>query len=148
MDSAQASISVHKYSPDTSGLRAKWRLEFLNEEGNVGPDGTRLLLEPVSIKEIICKVDLMKDGVVAASSARKLDKGGYSLKEQVRVEIRLIGPGEYRTGLHLAEELLSMLGAVLAADNPSKWPSVWQPADGQVVWSWLDTPGPKERAPH
>ena len=142
VDIAQASISVHKYSPDTSGLRVKWRLEFLNEEGSVGPDGTRPLLEPVSIKEVICKVDLMKDGVLAASSARKLDKGGYSLKEQVRVETRLIGPGEYKTGLHLAEELLSMLEKVLAADNPSKWPSVWQSAEGRVVWSWLEAHPP------
>ena len=37
------------------------------------------------MKEIISKVDINKDGVLAAASARKLDKGGYVLQERARV---------------------------------------------------------------
>ena len=38
------------------------------------------------MKEIISKVNINKDGVLAAASARKLDKRGYVLQERARVD--------------------------------------------------------------
>ena len=45
-------------------------------------EGSRPSIETVSVKEVITKVDLNRDGVLAASSARKLDKAGYLLQER------------------------------------------------------------------
>ncbi|CAK9069122.1 Pro-Pol polyprotein, partial [Durusdinium trenchii] len=88
------------------------------------------------MKEVICKVDLMKDGALAASSARKLDKGGYSLKEAgVRVHLVKTEPVEY---LPLVEEVL----ALLSVESLPSWPSVWQSAEGRIVWSWLEAHPP------
>ena len=62
-------------------------------------EGSRPALETVSVKEVITKVDLNKDGVLAASSARKLDKAGYSLQERTAV----VAPAEgVRGGFDLA----------------------------------------------
>ena len=47
----------------------KWRLAYLNEEGELGLAGARPAQEPVKIKEIICKVDISKDGVSCRCSA-------------------------------------------------------------------------------
>ena len=136
VDAAQAQVSVHRYMPDATGLRVKWKLEYLDEEGRGGQEGTRPLLEPVTMKEVICKVDLMKDGALAASSARKLDKGGYSLKEAgVRVHLVKTEPIEY---LPLVEEVL----ALLSVESLPSWPSVWQSAEGRIVWSWLEAHPP------
>ena len=132
VDVAQAQVSVHRYVPDATGLRVKWKLEYLDEEGRCRQEGTRPLHELVTIKEVICKVDLMKDGALAAGSARKLDKGGYSLKESgVRVHLVRNGPGSC---LHLVEEVLGLL----SAESVPSWPSVWQSAEGRIVWSWLE----------
>ena len=88
VDAAHAQVSVHRYVPDASGLRVKWTLGYLNEAGEIGLEGSRPALEPVAIREIICKVDLSKDGALAAASSRKLDKGGYSLKDALCVAMR------------------------------------------------------------
>ncbi|CAK9015420.1 Retrovirus-related Pol polyprotein from transposon opus [Includes: Protease [Durusdinium trenchii] len=88
------------------------------------------------MKEVICMVDLMKDGALAASSARKLNKGGYSLKEAgVRVHLVKTEPVEY---LPLVEEVL----ALLSVESLPSWPSVWQSAEGRIVWSWLEAHPP------
>ena len=85
VDEARAQIGVHRCVPDATGLRAKWRLGFTDEEGRLTPgEGARPCVESVTVKEIISKVDINKDGVLAAASARKLDKGGYVLQERAR----------------------------------------------------------------
>ena len=74
MDEARARIGVHRYVPDASGLRVKWRLGFMDEEGKLtSGNGARPCVESVTVKEIISKVDINKDGVLAAASARKLE---------------------------------------------------------------------------
>ena len=75
VDEAQAQVSVHRYVPEVGGLRVKWRLAFLNEEGKVSVEGTRPVLEPVKVVDIISKVDLNRDGVLAAASSRKTKVG-------------------------------------------------------------------------
>ena len=35
VDEAQAQVSVHRYVPEIGGIRVKWLLAFLNEEGKV-----------------------------------------------------------------------------------------------------------------
>ena len=82
IDGAKAQIGVLRYVPDASGLRAKWRLGFVDEEGRVTRgEGAKPCVESesVTVKDIICKVDINKDGILAAASARKLDKSGYVL---------------------------------------------------------------------
>lgn len=138
VDAAQSQVSVHKYMPDVSGMRVKWTPEYLDEEGRSGAEGVRPLLEPVSIKEVICKVDLMKDGALAASSARKLDKGGYSLKEQTRSGAHVSMATPHGAVGRLVEEALS----VMSVDPPVVWPSAWQSAEGRAVWSWLEAHPP------
>ena len=39
----------------------------------------------MKVVDIISKVDLNRDGVLAAASSRKLDKGGYHLQDPVGV---------------------------------------------------------------
>ena len=134
VDSAQAQVSVHRYIPDASGLRVKWRLAYLDEEGQIGSEGSRPSLEPVSIKEIICKVDLSKDGALAAGSARKLDKGGYSLKETV-VEGRVALA--FPTLVDQCKELI-----LAQAPSLQGMPGVWQSAEGQLVARWLNDHSP------
>ena len=69
-------------------------------------EGSRPALETVSVKEVITKVDLNKDGVLAASSARKLDKAGYSLQERTAV----VAPAEgVRGGFDLADAFSKIL---------------------------------------
>ena len=87
VDEARAQIGVHRCVPDATGLRITWRLGFMDEEGRLtSGEGARSCVESVTVKVIISKVDINKDGVLAAASARKLDKGGYVLQERARVE--------------------------------------------------------------
>ena len=70
-------------SPDANRVRVRWQLAYLAEDGSLtSSEGTRPADESVTIREIISKVDLNRDGVLAAASARKLDKGGYSLQDR------------------------------------------------------------------
>ena len=73
---AEGTVGVHKYRPITGSLRVKWVLSFLNEEGVIDENGTRPLIEQVKLKEIVTKADISRDGVLAASTSRKLDKSG------------------------------------------------------------------------
>ena len=75
-------IGVHKYRPVTGSLRVKWVLAFLNEEGAVDEGGTRPVIERIKLKEVVAKADISRDGVLAASTSRKLDKAGYRLFEE------------------------------------------------------------------
>ena len=75
-------IGVHKYRPVTGSFRVKWVLAFLNEEGAVEENGTRPVIERIKLKEVVTKADISRDGVLAASTSRKLDKAGYRLFEE------------------------------------------------------------------
>ena len=75
-------IGVHKYRPVNGSLRVKWVLAFLNEEGAVDEGGTRPVIERIKLKEVVTKADISRDGVLAASTSRKLDKAGYRLFEE------------------------------------------------------------------
>ena len=87
VDEARAQIGAHRYVPNASGLRVKWRLGFMDEEGRpTSGEDARPCVESVTVKEIISMVDINKAGVLAAASARKLDKGGYALQGRARVE--------------------------------------------------------------
>ena len=57
------------FTAKVGSLRVKWRLAYLNEEGELGLAGARPAQEPVKIKEII---------FARWTSQRKLDKGGYT----------------------------------------------------------------------
>ncbi|CAK9002134.1 Retrovirus-related Pol polyprotein from transposon 412 [Includes: Protease [Durusdinium trenchii] len=139
VDVAQGQVGVHRYLPEVGGLRVKWRLAYLNEEGELGLAGARPAQEPVKIKEIICKVDISKDGVLAAASARKLDKGGYALEERV-ARVERAGPV---SAAELCRELLTELGAGSVVDGS---PSVWRTEEGRKVAKWVQTNGrPKVR---
>ena len=131
VDVAQAQVSVHRYLPDVSGLRVKWQLAYLDEEGQMGLEGTRPALEPVSIKEVICKVDLSRDGILAAGSARKLDKGGYSLRDRVSRS----GPCSSTGGPSLFIEVFTEL---LSVGSPRDFPSLWKSVEGAPVLEWLE----------
>jgi hypothetical protein len=73
-------IGVHKFRPRAgSQLRVKWNLSFLDEEGQASFDGTRPEIDQVKIKEVVTKADISRDGILAASTSRKLDKAGYRL---------------------------------------------------------------------
>ena len=134
VDVAQGQVGVHRYLPEVGGLRVKWRLAYLNEEGELGLAGARPAQEPVKIKEIICKVDISKDGVLAAASARKLDKGGYALEERV-ARVERAGPV---SAAELCRELLAELGAGSVVDGS---PSVWRTEEGRKVAKWVQTNG-------
>ena len=55
-------------------------LGFMDEEGRLtSGEGARPCVESVTVKEIISKVDINKDGVLAAALAWKLGKRGYVL---------------------------------------------------------------------
>ena len=79
---------------------------------------TRPAHESISVKDVICKVDVNRDGVLAAASARKLDKGGYSLQEQVAVALCSQDPGVLDVDKALAE-LLCESGSALAVSSKS-----------------------------
>ncbi|CAL1170400.1 unnamed protein product [Cladocopium goreaui] len=85
-------IGVHKYRPVTGSFRVKWVLAFLNEEGAVEENGTRPVIERIKLKEVVTKADISRDGVLAASTSRKLDKAGYRLFEE-RVASLVQEPG-------------------------------------------------------
>ena len=75
--------TVARYLPDATGLRVKWRPAFLDEAGQLSTtEGTRPAVETVSVKDMITKIDLGNNGLIAAASARKLEKGGYHLQER------------------------------------------------------------------
>ena len=119
VDQARAQIGVHRYLPEAGGVRIKWVLAYLDESGSLtSHEGTRPAHESISVKDVICKVDLNRDGVLAAASARKLDKGGYSLQEQVAVAC--VSPSPVGLDIDLAlKELLSEEVPVLAASVKS-----------------------------
>ena len=118
VDQARAQIGVHRYLPEAGGVRIKWVLAYLDESGSLTThEGTRPAHESISVKDVICKVDVNRDGVLAAASARKLDKGGYSLQEQVAVALCSPDPG-LDVDKALAE-LLCESGSVLAASSKS-----------------------------
>ena len=131
VDVAQAQVSVHRYLPDVSGLRVRWQLAYLDEEGQMGLEGTRPALEPVSIKEVICKVDLSRDGILAAGSARKLDKGGYSLRDRVSRSglcSSASGPSSF------AENFTQLM----SVGSPRDLPSLWKSVEGAPVLEWVE----------
>ena len=83
VDSARAQVGLQQYLPDATGLRVKWRPAFLDEAGQLSTtEGTRPAVETVSVKDMITKIDLGNNGLIAAASARKLEKGGYHLQER------------------------------------------------------------------
>ena len=97
-------------------------------------EGSRPSIETVSVKEVITKVDLNRDGVLAASSARKLDKAGYSLQERTA----MVAPREAACGgLDLAGALSNVL---VLEEGPSA------PASAELlsVSKWAETHLPKE----
>ena len=123
VDQARAQVGVHRYLPEVSGVRIKSASE-----------GSRPALETVSVKEVITKVDLNKDGVLAASSARKLDKAGYSLQERTAV----VAPAEgVRGGFDLADAFSKIL---VAEERPQA------PASAELlsVKKWAGAHLPKE----
>ena len=135
VDQARAQVGVHRYLPEVSGVRIKWVLAYLKEDGSMtASEGSRPALETVSVKEVITKVDLNKDGVLAASSARKLDKAGYSLQERTAV----VAPAEdVRGGFDLADAFSKVL---VAEERPQA------PASAELlsVRKWAGAHLPKE----
>ena len=45
-------------------------------------NGTQPVIDQVKLKEVVTKADINRDGVLAASTSRKLDKAGYKLLEE------------------------------------------------------------------
>ena len=81
VDQARAQVGVHRYLPEVSGVRIKWALAYLKEDGSMtSSEGSRPSIETVSVKEVITKVDLNRDGVLAASSAVSLIKPGIACR--------------------------------------------------------------------
>ena len=64
-------------------------MEFvlLDEEGQASFDGTRPEIDQVKIKEVVTKADISRDGILAASTSRKLDKAGYRLHDDELVAL-------------------------------------------------------------
>ena len=93
-------VHVHKYAPEIGGLRVKWCLLYLDQQGqeSLAPEGGRPCIEEVKMSLLITKVELSRDGILQASSARKLDKGGYRLEE------RTLSPWTTWSGSSRAEE--------------------------------------------
>ena len=119
VDQARAQIGVHRYIPEAGGVKIKWVLAYLDESGSLTThEGTRPAHESISVKDVICKVDVNRNGVLAAASARKLDKGGYSLQEQVAVALCSQDPGCLDVDKALAE-LLCESGSALAVSSKS-----------------------------
>ena len=136
VDQARAQVGVHRYLPEvSSGVRIKWALAYLKEDGSMtSSEGSRPCIETVSVKEVITKVDLNRDGVLAASSARKLDKAGYLLQERTA----LVAPRESACGgLDLAAALSNVL---VSEEGPSA------PASAELlsVSRWAETHLPKD----
>ena len=139
VDQARAQVGVHRYLPEVSGVRIKWALAYLKEDGSMtSSEGSRPSIETVSVKEVITKVDLNRDGVLAASSARKLDKAGYSLEERTA----LVAPREYVCGgLDLADALSKVL---VSEEGPSAPASV----ELLSVRRWAGGPPPEGMPGH
>ena len=108
VDAARAQVGVHRYLPDASGVRVKWRLAYIAEDGALTlSEGTRPAHEAVSVREIISKIDLNRDGVLAAASARKLDKGAYSLQDRTLERASRTSTGVLSTREALADLLVA-----------------------------------------
>ena len=119
IDQARAQIGVHRYLPEAGG-EDQVVLAYLDESGSLTPhDSTRPAHESISVKDVICKVDVNRDGVLAAASARKLDKGGYSLQEPAVVALCSQSPGVLDVGKALAELLCESGSVLLAASSKS-----------------------------
>ena len=128
VDAARAQVGVHRYLPEASGVRVKWRLAYIAEDGALTlSEGTRPAHEAVTVREIISKVDLNRDGVLAAASARKLDKGAYSLQDRT-----LERASRARTGvLSIREALADLLVAEPRVLQPRASP------ESGAVESWF-----------
>ena len=114
----------------------KWRLAFLNEEGKVSAEGTRPVLEPVKVVDIISKVDLNRDGVLAAASSRKLDKGGYHLQDPVAIIHDQCFPERFLKNPSVLEFLDKELEEVRKVRVLSL-PSPWTSSEGRALDAWL-----------
>ena len=135
VDQARAQVGVHRYLPEVSGVRIKWALAYLKEDGSMtSSEGSRPSIETVSVKEVVTKVDLNRDGVLAASSARKLDKAGYSLQERTA----LVAPRESACG---GLDLAGALSNVLVLEEG---PSAAASAELLSVSKWAEAHLPKE----
>ena len=71
-DASRPSSSTNRrYLPEAGGVRIKWVLAYLDETGSLtSHEGTRPAHESISVKDVICKVDVNRDGVLAAAEAR------------------------------------------------------------------------------
>ena len=91
----------------------------------------------MKVVDIISKVDLNRDGVLAAASSRKLDKGGYHLQDPVGV-LFMPRPLEHVSSsssvLGFLDKELEFLGE---ACSPSGCLSVWTSSEGRALDAWL-----------
>ena len=61
VDEVRAQIGVHRYVPDATGLRLKWRLGFTDEEGRLTPgEGARPCVESVTIRRSFPRLTLTR----------------------------------------------------------------------------------------
>ena len=82
VDAARAQVGVHRYLPDASGVRVKWRLAFIAEDGALTlSEGTRPAHEAVSVREIISKIDL-KRRRACCSLGQKVGQGSVLVAGQ------------------------------------------------------------------
>ena len=93
-------------------------------------------MEPVKVVDIISKVDLNRDGVLAAASSRKLDKGGYHLQDPVAIVHDNQFPERFLENpsvLEFLDKELEELRKVRVLSLPSPWTS----SEGQALDAWL-----------
>ena len=123
---AEGTVSVHMYRPVVGSLRVKWVLAYLDEHGEVSADGTKASMDQVRLKEIVTKAEISREGVLAASTSRKLDKAGYRLHEEVvglvsvEAEVSCIGKDFEQRGVWPSEVVYS-LGPPGPAGDLYKW---------------------------
>ena len=126
-------VHVHKYAPGIGGLRVKWCLLYLDQQGqeSLPPEGGRPCIEEVKMSLLITKVELSRDGILQASSARKLDKGGYRLEERVEERPPAQRDPE-RRGEHEYSEPLDDLVGILKGGRTESGVGVFAagPSDG------------------
>ena len=122
-------VHVHKYAPEIGGLRVKWCLLYLDQQGqeSLAPEGGRPCIEEVKMSLLITKVELSRDGILQASSARKLDKGGYRLEERPPAQ-----RNPERRGEHEYSEPLDDLVGILKGGKTESGVGVFAagPSDG------------------
>jgi hypothetical protein len=93
----QAEVVLHKYRARADGrLRVHWIGVYVGEQGQevLGDDpahhGLRPVLEQVAAKRILCVVQL-HDGVMSHAAARRLDRAGWTWKqEEVEVAVHIV----------------------------------------------------------